>query len=137
MKLTKPLYYDAFRCVAGRCPDSCCHEWAVAVDEDSAARYAALPGPLGDDLRRAMTEEDGDVILALTPDRRCPMWRADGLCRIQAELGEEVCYWMPEKARPRIKNFTLDDVVFLSGKNTDDMTYISLIFFIFTQEIIS
>ena len=35
-----------------------------------------------------MVLEDGDIILALTPDRRCPMWRRDGLCRIQAELGE-------------------------------------------------
>ena len=27
--------------------------------------------------------------MALTEDRRCPMWRSDGLCRIQAELGHE------------------------------------------------
>ena len=89
MEIRYPAYYEMFRCIAGACPDSCCKEWAVAVDDDAAALYAALFGPLGDALREAMCEEDGDIILALTPDRRCPMWRQDGLCRIQAQLGEE------------------------------------------------
>ena len=88
MEIRYPAYYDIFRCLAGACPDSCCKEWAVAIDPDAAAQYRVLPGPLGDALREAMCEEDGDIILALTPDRRCPMWRDDGLCRIQAQLGE-------------------------------------------------
>ena len=36
MKITKPDYYDRFRCLAGGCPDSCCKEWEVQVDADSA-----------------------------------------------------------------------------------------------------
>ena len=102
MELTKPSYFDRFRCLAGTCPDSCCQEWAVVVDPESAARYTALPGNLGDRLRAAMTEEDGDIILALTPDRRCPMWRRDGLCDIQAALGEEaLCHTCHEFPRLR------------------------------------
>ena len=88
MEILRPSYFDQFHCIAGACPDSCCKEWAVVVDESSAEYYRQLPGDLGDALRSAMTEEDGDIILALTPDRRCPMWRDDGLCRIQAQLGE-------------------------------------------------
>lgn len=99
MKITKPAYYDTFRCLASGCPDSCCKEWAVQVDAKSAARYRALPGDLGDRLRAVMTEEDGDTILKLTADRRCPMWRDDGLCRIQAQMGEEylchTCHQFP------------------------------------------
>ena len=87
MKITKPDYFDRFRCLAGSCPDSCCQEWEVQVDEDSAASYRALPGTLGDCLRRCLRDEDGETYLTIA-DRRCPMWRADGLCRIQAELGE-------------------------------------------------
>lgn len=89
MRIIKPDYYDAFRCLASACPDSCCKEWAVQVDPESAARYRELPGTLGDRLRSAMVDEDGDVVLSLTEDKRCPMWRDDGLCRIQAQLGEE------------------------------------------------
>lgn len=88
MTVTAPEYYDQFHCIASACPDSCCHQWAVAVDEASAARYRALPGALGDRLRDALKEEDGDTILSLEAGR-CPMWRADGLCDIQLALGEE------------------------------------------------
>ncbi len=89
MQIIKPAYYDSFRCLASHCPDSCCRDWSVVVDEASAQRYRSLPGELGDRLRSAMVQEDGDTVLALCPDGRCPMWRDDGLCRIQAALGEE------------------------------------------------
>lgn len=99
MKILKPNYYDQFVCIAGNCPDSCCQEWDVQVDRLSAQRYLTLPGPLGDQLRQALKcSDDGDYSLEIT-DRRCPMWQQDGLCRIQAELGEEglcqVCKTFP------------------------------------------
>lgn len=102
MEIRYPSYYDTFRCIAGACPDSCCKEWAVAIDPEAEAKYRALPGPLGDALRAAMAEEDGDTILTLTPDKRCPMWREDGLCRIQAQLGEEgLCHTCSQFPRLR------------------------------------
>ena len=88
MKTIKPSYFDTFRCIAGNCPDSCCKEWDVLVDEDKAALYRALPGTLGDRLRQVLKDEDGETYMTIE-NRRCPMWRDDGLCRIQAELGEE------------------------------------------------
>ena len=87
MLITKPDYFDRFQCIAGACPDSCCKEWAVQVDEASAAIYRNLSGPLGDRLREVLCEEDGETVMTII-DGRCPMWRKDGLCRIQAELGE-------------------------------------------------
>ncbi len=98
MKDFFPAYYDRFRCLAGACPDSCCQEWDVDVDPDSAKRYRALPGELGDALRAALTDTEDGTVLAQTSGR-CPMWRQDGLCRIQAELGEQalchVCRTFP------------------------------------------
>lgn len=88
MKLIKSAIYDQFRCLAGSCPDSCCQEWEVLVDEQSALRYLALPGDLGDSLRQKLKQEDGEYYLTIT-DRRCPMWRADGLCEIQSQLGHD------------------------------------------------
>ena len=88
MRITKPAYYDSFRCIASACPDSCCKEWDVQVDDTSAAFYRSLPGPLGDRLREVLQDEDGETVMTIT-DGRCPMWRTDGLCRIQAELGEQ------------------------------------------------
>jgi len=88
MLVRKPNYYDSFRCIAARCPDSCCKEWDVLVDDDKAAFYRSLPGVLGDRLRQVLKEEDGRTFMTIE-NRRCPMWREDGLCRIQAELGED------------------------------------------------
>lgn len=100
MELITPTYYHAFRCVAGACSDSCCKGWAVQVDEDSATLYTSLPGELGDKLRAHLTREDGDTILSLEADGRCPMWRRDGLCRIHAELGEDaLCHTCKEFPR--------------------------------------
>lgn len=99
MKIRYPSYYSQFQCIASNCPDSCCKDWAVQIDTESAAFYRTLPGALGDALRASLTEEDGDTILSLTADKRCPMWRSDGLCRIHAELGEsalcQVCSEFP------------------------------------------
>lgn len=98
MEIVKPCYYDTFRCIASQCPDSCCHEWDVQVDEASAAYYRSLPGQLGDRLREVLQDADGETIMSIV-DGRCPMWQQDGLCRIQAELGEqalcEVCRDFP------------------------------------------
>ena len=88
MKIIKPAYFDHFRCIAGACPDSCCQEWDVLVDPDAAAFYRALPGDLGDRLRAVLKDEDGDTVMTII-DRRCPMWRTDGLCDIHAALGHD------------------------------------------------
>ena len=61
MRITKPSYFDTFRCIASACPDSCCKEWDVQVDEETASFYRALPGALGDDLRRVLKDEDGEI----------------------------------------------------------------------------
>ena len=99
MKITRPPFYDTFRCVAGNCPDSCCQEWDVQVDDASAERYLALSGELGQRIAEKMKrDEDGGYYFEIT-NRRCPMWRTDGLCQIQYELGEEglckVCHEFP------------------------------------------
>ncbi len=88
MKVVKPSYFDIFKCIASACPDSCCKEWTVQVDTESADYYRSLSGALGDRLRQVLAEEDGDTVM-INEGNRCPMWRSDGLCRIQAELGHD------------------------------------------------
>ncbi|MCI8525706.1 MAG: hypothetical protein HFF17_07245 [Oscillospiraceae bacterium] len=87
MKLRMPRYFDAFRCAAGACPDTCCRDWEVALDEDALRNYRQLEGPLGAAVRAAMAERDGETVLALRGGL-CPLLDTDGLCRIQRTLGE-------------------------------------------------
>ena len=86
MKVFMPKYYKDFQCIASACPDSCCNEWTVDIDPQSAAFYKTLEGALGDRLRQILHDEE-DVTVMTIIDGRCPMWRQDGLCQIQAELG--------------------------------------------------
>lgn len=101
MEIRRPSYFDNFRCIAGACPDSCCKEWDVQVDREAAACYRALPGALGDRLRQVLRDEGGETVMTIE-DGRCPMWRQDGLCCIQAELGEAaLCHVCREFPRLR------------------------------------
>ena len=58
------------------------------VDDQSAAYYRQLPGALGDRLRQVLTNTTDGTVMTIE-NNRCPMWRDDGLCRIQAELGHD------------------------------------------------
>lgn len=88
MEVFYPKYYRGFSCIAAACPDSCCKEWEVDVDEAAAEYYRNLSGDLGDSLRQVLRNTEDGVVMTIQ-NRRCPMWRTDGLCRIQAELGHE------------------------------------------------
>ena len=89
MRIYKSAYFDSFRCIAQLCPDSCCQEWDVQVDSNTAEFYRGLPGPLGDRLRQVLFDDPDAGTVMTIENGRCPMWRTDGLCRIQAELGHD------------------------------------------------
>ena len=96
-----PPYYLRFHCLAEACPDSCCKGWTVDIDTASAERYRTLPGPLGDRLRQVLHDADSGTVMTIE-NGRCPMWRQDGLCQIQAQLGHnalcQVCRQFPRIA---------------------------------------
>ena len=86
MLLRYPAYFQDFHCIAGACPDSCCKDWDVLVDQDTVQYYLSWQDQLGRDILSHMRQNaDGDWYFIIT-DGRCPMWRPDGLCRIQAEV---------------------------------------------------
>ena len=43
MKYVQFDYVNKFSCLAGKCPDTCCKDWQIILDEDAIARYASLP----------------------------------------------------------------------------------------------
>ena len=102
MQLSYPKYYKTFSCIAARCEDSCCKEWEVTLDDASVAFYRQLPGALGDRLRQVIRTEDGYNLMTIE-NGRCPMWRQDGLCQIQAQHGHDaLCHTCREF--PRLKH---------------------------------
>ena len=89
MRIFEPSYFRDFQCIAGQCPDSCCKEWEVQVDPQSAVFYRSLTGTLGERLRSVMRDDPEWGTVMVNEQGRCPMWRQDGLCRIHAELGHD------------------------------------------------
>ncbi len=84
-----PEYYEKFRCIGGKCPDTCCAGWEVDVDADSAAYYRGIRGEFGERLRKHMKSDGDGCYFPLTEDRRCPFLNSGNLCDIYTALGEE------------------------------------------------
>lgn len=87
--ILQPDFYAAFRCLAGGCRHSCCRGWEIDVDEAAYAYYLDLPGKTGEVIRASIETDADGAHFRLTPEERCPHLRADGLCEIICQLGED------------------------------------------------
>lgn len=91
MKNIYPSYYKKFRCVADKCPDTCCAGWEVVIDPPSERRYRAESASIGDKLRDVLTvDEDGDTVFR-SEGGRCPFLLGSGLCELYCGLCELYC----------------------------------------------
>ena len=88
MKRLEPDFFADFRCIAGRCTDSCCIGWEIDVDEETLEQYENLPGELGEELRRSIVREEDAAHFALGEGERCPFLDGHNLCRVITALGE-------------------------------------------------
>ena len=61
MKHVQFDYVNSFSCLAGACPNTCCKDWQIILDCDAIARYASLPGELGEQVQAAMVTENGET----------------------------------------------------------------------------
>ncbi len=87
-----PDFYKNFKCAASHCPDTCCKDWDVVVDDESYAFYSNVSGEFGDKLKNSIKiDEDGDRVF-IFENKYCPFLNRTQLCEIQIKLGEEhVC----------------------------------------------
>lgn len=90
MKTHAPQYYDSFRCLAGKCPHTCCAAgWEIPVDSGTAALYEILPDSLGERVRAFLElDPEGEPCFPLRGGN-CPFLSGEGLCHIHIEHGEK------------------------------------------------
>ena len=88
MELIKPKFFDSFKCIADRCPDTCCAGWDVEIDDRSAEKYKEENGKLKKYFDKHLTTDEDGYIFSLT-DGRCPLLDGSNLCRIQLQKGED------------------------------------------------
>ncbi|MGF6989614.1 lysine-N-methylase [Lachnospiraceae bacterium PM6-15] len=83
MEYYKINYYDQFKCLADKCPETCCAGWQIVIDEKSLDKYKAIGGSLlkGIDLEQECFYQDREG--------RCAFLRKDNLCEIYKEYDAE------------------------------------------------
>lgn len=90
IKVYVPCYYKNFKCIADKCPDTCCAGWEANFGEEEADFYRCVGGDIGDKLRKHLaSDENGDNFFTLTKEDRCPFLNAENLCELYISLGEE------------------------------------------------
>ena len=130
--------FASFRCIAGACPDTCCAGWEVDLDDDTVRRYQSIPGPLGEEIRSAICQEDGYTFFHLK-NEQCPFLNKEKLCRLILGLGEDVLsvtcrehprFWEEYGARretclsiscPEAARLLLEEPLELCEKETDEI----------------
>ncbi len=88
MIITKPDFYDSFKCKADKCTDSCCIGWEIDIDDETMRKYEAESGFLSEKLN-SFTDR-GNHCFILTKDERCPFLKSDGLCELILTKGEDM-----------------------------------------------
>lgn len=90
MRYVKPDYYDAFQCVADKCPDSCCAGWQIMIDDASLEKYQQVKDAFGKRLQSQIDWREGSF---MQYGGRCAMLNEENLCDLVIEKGEE---WLCE-----------------------------------------
>ncbi len=85
MRYVKPHYYDDFKCIADKCPDTCCAGWQIMIDEETLEKYAGSRDEFSKRLKNSIDWEEGSF---LQFGRRCAMLNEKNLCDLVTEKGE-------------------------------------------------
>lgn len=95
MNRIRPSYYDKFTCIADRCPITCCQEWKIGVDADTNRKWEKLLPPENVEPQRKnlsayTTKKDGERVIGLTEDHKCPFLSSKKLCKLVVAYGDQV-----------------------------------------------
>ena len=53
-----PDYYKKLRCIADKCPDTCCSDWQIVIDDESLEKYRNYAGEYRQTLHRNKAYSD-------------------------------------------------------------------------------
>lgn len=90
-------YLDEFKCIGGKCEDTCCKEWSVYVDKDTYEKYDSIKD---NNIRKFVTDnitirknyknEKFDYgVIKLRENKKCPFLDEEKFCSIQRCFGDE------------------------------------------------
>jgi lysine-N-methylase len=89
---------ERFACIADKCEDNCCRDWAVPLDEPSLEKMKGVMArtPEGRErlhrlvvIGRPARQSPGRAHIQMNADGACPMLESDSTCGVHASFGEE------------------------------------------------
>lgn len=90
MIYTVPDYYKKFKCLASKCPATCCAGWQIMIDDRTLDAYRKYGGGFGNRLANSI---DWDEQKFKQYHGRCAFLNEQNLCDIHLEAGPEMmCY---------------------------------------------
>lgn len=97
IKAKAPYYFKDFKCIGGKCEDSCCIGWDIDVDEKTYDSYMNCKNTDFNELfsnnmhlnEECSNENVDHAKINLREDKKCPFLDQCNYCRIHSELGEE------------------------------------------------
>ena len=98
MKLKKFTYCNEFKCMAEKCPESCCQQWSIFFSRHDYLnlRNAQCSEELKKAIDKAFVRVNGNnaqglnyAVVRLDEKGSCPLLDDKGLCMLQKELGED------------------------------------------------
>ena len=126
--------YDKFRCMADKCSFTCCQEWKIGVDEKTYLKWKGkkLEGQ-SSSLCHQVTMKDGDGIIKLNREKKCPFLNENKLCNVVIAFGEDhlsqTCTTFPRQINTfaHHKEYSLDAccpvVVDMMRENADCISF--------------
>lgn len=83
----KPSYYDEFKCIADKCPDTCCAGWNIVIDDRTMDRYRNLEKSKKE---YVLSHIDLDEQIYVRDGSRCSFLDENNLCKLYSGLGENM-----------------------------------------------
>ena len=86
MKFRMPSYYNQFKCIADKCPDTCCAGWAIVIDDKTLESYKDMTGEAGEYVRDKVDFEEN---IYKRCGERCAFLNDSNLCDLIINQGED------------------------------------------------
>lgn len=94
--------YDQFQCIADRCPNTCCTNWTILMDDATCQKMIEHENELEIRAKDWLVKENG-VISVKNKNNRCSMLTENNLCKVVLRLGPQylcdTCRTYPRMSR--------------------------------------
>lgn len=96
MRYLKPYYYNEFKCIAEKCPDTCCAGWQIVIDDETLEIYSNEKDEFSYRLKNSIDWAEG---VFFQNNGRCAMLNDNNLCDLVTAKGEgalcKTCHMYP------------------------------------------